>query len=201
MVIWRISNHTDLSGAGGIRSSGRRHHHGAPVVYLAENPALAMLEVLVNFELAPGEVPGAYMLLEVEFPDDRSIHLLHDSELPEGWREHRAFAQGIGGDRLLGGTRRSECGHAEKPPMSAEPGLSGCRRRGDQVGEPGSVRPATVPSRGLNRSFRGLSRSFHGLSRSFRGLNRSFRGLVPSFPRKRESTSIMKVSGFPLSRE
>ena len=100
MVIWRISNHTDLSGAGGIRSSGQWHHHGAPVVYLAENPALAMLEVLVNFELAPGEVPGAYMLLEVEFPDDRSIHVLDDSDLPHGWREHRAFTQGIGSDWL-----------------------------------------------------------------------------------------------------
>ena len=43
-----------------------------------------MLEVLVNFDRVPGEVPDGCMLLEVEFPDDRSIHLLDDSELPEG---------------------------------------------------------------------------------------------------------------------
>ena len=103
MVIWRISNHVDLSGAGGMRSSGRWHHRGAPVVYLAENPALAMLEVLVNFELAPGEVPDGYMLLEVEFPDDGSIHVLDVSELPDGWREHRTLTQGIGGDWLATG--------------------------------------------------------------------------------------------------
>ncbi len=35
MVIWRIGNHADLSGTGGMRSSGRWHHRGAPVVYLA----------------------------------------------------------------------------------------------------------------------------------------------------------------------
>ena len=103
MVIWRISNHADLSGAGGMRSSGRWHHRGAPVVYLAEHPALAMLEVLVNFELAPGEVPDGYMLLEVEFPDDGSILVLDDSKLPDGWRERRALTQSIGGDWLSSG--------------------------------------------------------------------------------------------------
>ena len=100
MVIWRISNYTDLSGAGGLRSSGRWHHRGAPVVYLAENPALAMLEVLVNFELAPGEVPDGYLLLEIEFPDDKGILVVDDSRLPDGWRERRAHTQIIGGDWL-----------------------------------------------------------------------------------------------------
>ena len=104
MVIWRISNHADLSGTGGMHSSGRWHHRGAPVAYLAEHPALAMLEVLVNFELAPGEIPDGYMLLEVEFPDDRSIHVLDDAELPDGWREHRTLTQGIGGDWLASGS-------------------------------------------------------------------------------------------------
>ena len=103
MVIWRISNHADLSGAGGLRSSGRWHRRGAPVVYLAEHPALAMLEVLVHFELVLGEVPDGYMLLEVGFPDDGSIHVLEDSDLPDGWREHRALTQGIGDDWLASG--------------------------------------------------------------------------------------------------
>ena len=104
MVIWRIGNHADLSGAGGLRSSGRWHRRGVPVVYLAEHPALAMLEVLVNFELTPGEVPDGYMLLEVEFPDNRNIRVLDDSELPDGWREHRTLTQGIGGDWLASGS-------------------------------------------------------------------------------------------------
>ena len=103
MVIWRIGNHADLSGAGGIRSSGRWHRRGAPVVYLTEHPALAMLEVLVHFELAPDEVPDGYMLLEVGFPDDGSIRIFEDSELPDGWREHRALTQGIGDDWLASG--------------------------------------------------------------------------------------------------
>ena len=65
MVIWRISNHADLSGAGGLRSSGRWHRRGAPVVCLAEHPALAILEVLVDFELAPGEVPDGIQILRL----------------------------------------------------------------------------------------------------------------------------------------
>ena len=103
MVIWRISNHADLSGAGGLHSSGRWHRRGAPVVYLAEHPALAMLEVLVNFELVPGEVPDGYMLLEVGFPEDRNIRVLDDSELPDEWRDHRTLTQGIGDDWLASG--------------------------------------------------------------------------------------------------
>ena len=63
-----------------------------------------MLEVLVNFELAPGEVPDGYMLLEVEFPDDGSLHVLDDSELPDGWREHWVLTQGIGSDWLASGS-------------------------------------------------------------------------------------------------
>ncbi|WP_155836914.1 RES family NAD+ phosphorylase, partial [Paraburkholderia mimosarum] len=43
MEFWRISNYADLRGIGGLRASGRWHYRGQPVVYLAENPALALL--------------------------------------------------------------------------------------------------------------------------------------------------------------
>ena len=32
----------------------------------SESPALALLEVMVNFDLAPGELPADYQLLEVD---------------------------------------------------------------------------------------------------------------------------------------
>ena len=34
----------------------------------------------------------------------RNIRVLDDSELPDGWRDHRALTQGIGGDWLASGT-------------------------------------------------------------------------------------------------
>jgi RES domain-containing protein len=48
MILWRISRHRDLSGAGGMRAAGRWHEAGRPVVYLAESPAAALLEVCVH---------------------------------------------------------------------------------------------------------------------------------------------------------
>ena len=60
MVIWRIGNHADLSGAGGIRSSGRWHRRGAPVVKtligLFDNRGPLFHE---DFGASPGVVAGS----------------------------------------------------------------------------------------------------------------------------------------------
>lgn len=80
MILWRISNYADLSGSGGLLHSGRWHHRGRPIVYLAESPAGALLEVLVHIEAgSPADLPGSYQLLEVEVPDDTEIA---DADLP-----------------------------------------------------------------------------------------------------------------------
>lgn len=74
MVLWRISNYADLGGQGGLLHSGRWHHRGRPVVYLAESPAAALLEALVHVEAAsPAELPRHYHLLEVALPDDATL--------------------------------------------------------------------------------------------------------------------------------
>lgn len=90
MILWRISNYADLSGAGGLIHHGRWHNRGRPVVYLAESAAGALLEVLVHVEAAhPGELPAHYQLLEIEVPDDGSITdagLPDGSPLSEGWQ-------------------------------------------------------------------------------------------------------------------
>ncbi|PXX98309.1 RES family NAD+ phosphorylase [Halomonas sp. LBP4] len=56
--VWRISNFKDFSSIGGTMVSGRWHHRGHPVVYLADCPATALLEVLVHFELI--QPPSGY---------------------------------------------------------------------------------------------------------------------------------------------
>ena len=65
MTLWRISNHTDLTGVGGLRASGRWHTAGRRVVYLAEHPALCLLEVLAH-DVDAGDLPRAYRWLKVE---------------------------------------------------------------------------------------------------------------------------------------
>ena len=69
MRIWRISNHADLSGTGGLRASGRWHSRGRPIVYCGEHPAAVLLEALVHLEVSlPEELPDSYQLLEIEVP-------------------------------------------------------------------------------------------------------------------------------------
>ena len=73
---------------------------GVPVVYLAESAALAMLETLIHFELAPDEIPADFQLLEIQCPDDVGIMSLQTSRLPEGWRNERPLTQRLGTEWL-----------------------------------------------------------------------------------------------------
>lgn len=91
MILWRISNYADISGAGGLLHPGRWHNRGRPVVYLAESAAGALLEVLVHMEVAhPEALPRQYQLLEVAVPDPVSITeapLPGNLPLAEGWQQ------------------------------------------------------------------------------------------------------------------
>lgn len=81
MRLWRVSNYADLSGEGGRRVDGRWHDRGRPAVYLAEHPALALLETLVHLDIDPDELPSHYQLLTVEVPDDIAVEDLTDTAL------------------------------------------------------------------------------------------------------------------------
>jgi RES domain-containing protein len=71
--LWRISNHTDLSGLGGLKASGRWHEKGRRVVYTSDHPASALLEVMVHLEIDFEDLPDTYQLLEIDVPDDIPI--------------------------------------------------------------------------------------------------------------------------------
>jgi RES domain-containing protein len=81
MRLWRISNYADLPGEGGRRVAARWHERGRPTVYLAEHPALALLETLVHLDIDPDEVPSHYQLLTVEPPDTVAVEELSEAEL------------------------------------------------------------------------------------------------------------------------
>lgn len=70
MDAWRLCRRpfADLSGEGARLYGGRWNRRGLAVVYLAENPALAALEVLVHLDLPPELVPNDYVLMRAELP-------------------------------------------------------------------------------------------------------------------------------------
>jgi RES domain-containing protein len=67
MILWRISRHRDLSGAGGLKVAGRWHYAGHPVAYLAGSPPAPLLEVCV--QTCANDVPPDFTLLKIEGPD------------------------------------------------------------------------------------------------------------------------------------
>ena len=68
MRAWRISNYADLSGVGGRYSAGRWNQLGRLIVYCADHPALALLEILVHVDAA--DLPENYQLLEISISED-----------------------------------------------------------------------------------------------------------------------------------
>ena len=67
---WRVCRapFADLLGEGARQYGGRWNSPGLPVVYLAEHPALAVLEVRVHLDLPPDLLPDDYVLMRVELP-------------------------------------------------------------------------------------------------------------------------------------
>ena len=100
MILWRISNYADLSGRGGLVSSGRWHTRGHPIVYLAETPAGALLEALVHLELDEWELPEGYQLLKVTAPSSIKTEKCNPSTLGEGWAANPQITRPVGDDWL-----------------------------------------------------------------------------------------------------
>lgn len=87
--LWRISNHSDLKGMGGERTSGRWHtaEHGKRIVYLSEHPALALVETLANLRGSPMLFPDQYQLLQVSVATGVPVGELPAHALSAGWEQ------------------------------------------------------------------------------------------------------------------
>jgi RES domain-containing protein len=93
MTLWRISRHRDLCGAGDLKVSGRWRHAGQPVVYLAQSPAAALLDVCVR--TSGNDAPPEFILLKIEGPDPKVSAITLD-DLPENWRSLIAVTRDLG---------------------------------------------------------------------------------------------------------
>jgi RES domain-containing protein len=71
MIGWRLCRRifADLEGEGAFRYGGRWNSRGKHVVYLAEHPALAALEVRVHLDLPFELLPSDFVLMRVAVPD------------------------------------------------------------------------------------------------------------------------------------
>lgn len=100
MILWRISNHADLRGIGGLKAAGRWHSRGRPVVYLAESQPGALLEVLVHIEVTRVEdLPSHYTLLKVV----GNAPITDCPTLPDNWVENTAATRRVGDEWLAKG--------------------------------------------------------------------------------------------------
>jgi RES domain-containing protein len=98
MELWRISNYTDLSGIGGLRAAGRWHSQGKRIVYLADHPSSALLEMLVRMDR--DLIPPTYQLLRIDIPPDVKIEAVIAGDLAGNWRADTIASREIG-DRWL----------------------------------------------------------------------------------------------------
>jgi RES domain-containing protein len=87
----------DLSGEGGLGTSGRWHTEGRLVVYLVDCPAGALLERIVHLmdRNQDGILPRFYQLLKVAVADDLAIKPL-DPVAPSDWKERPEFTRSLG---------------------------------------------------------------------------------------------------------
>lgn len=93
-------------GLGGEKSDGRWHTaaRGKRIVYLAEHPAVALIETLVNLEGNPELFPDTFQLIRAEAPDNLTIGTLKPKALPSGWQNNLSVSQRLG-DEWLGNGR------------------------------------------------------------------------------------------------
>ena len=78
--------YADLTGEGARQWGGRWNRRGRPVVYLAEHPALAVLEVLVHLDVALEMLPDDYVLARALLPEGSTttIAAMPDNPLEAG---------------------------------------------------------------------------------------------------------------------
>jgi RES domain-containing protein len=97
LILWRISNHADLSGRGGRRAGGRWHTKGRPVVYLGESAAACLLEAVIHLEVEDvGELPADFCLLKILSPDNLRTDVIEESRLPRDLRRQQRVTRRLG---------------------------------------------------------------------------------------------------------
>ena len=103
ITVWRLTKvkHLDdcFSGEGARASPARWSSGGRPIVYTADSPALALVEILVHLE--DSAILSRYRLRSAKF-DDSLVEDVAQNTLPHDWKTYPAPAalQSIGDEWL-----------------------------------------------------------------------------------------------------
>jgi RES domain-containing protein len=103
VTLWRISDHPELDGAGGLVVPGRWHTQGWRVVNCSPNPATSLVEVLVHIEVDSGDLPDTLQYLEIEAAGGVSIENVEMDALGRNWRTNLEATRRAGDEWLRSG--------------------------------------------------------------------------------------------------
>ena len=81
-----------------MRAAGRWHSQGRRIVYLADHPSSALLEMLVHMDR--DLIPPTYQLLRIDIPPDMKIEPVAAGDLAGNWRNDTTATREVG-DRWL----------------------------------------------------------------------------------------------------
>ena len=98
MKLWRVSEHADLSGKGGLIAKARWNRAGMAVVYCTDHPSTALLEKLAHFDFE--DMPRTYRLFSVQVPDDAPRFTVETRQLPKNWKTNTDATQALGSSLL-----------------------------------------------------------------------------------------------------
>ncbi|HOV56434.1 MAG TPA: RES family NAD+ phosphorylase [Rhodanobacteraceae bacterium] len=94
MQVWRISAFTGLSGIGGHHVDGRWHAMPRSVLYVAEHPALAMVEVMAHMRLSVESIPTRLRIIRIEIGEGAVFS--ERPQLPQGWQANEITTRTLG---------------------------------------------------------------------------------------------------------
>jgi RES domain-containing protein len=98
MFLWRISNYADLSGIGAEMDDGRWHTAapGTRMLYLAEHPAVALVENLASLDGDPAFFPDHFQFLRIAAPDALASAQLTPKQLRQIDSQNLASTRDLG---------------------------------------------------------------------------------------------------------
>ena len=105
-IFWRISEFRDLTGLAGEFTNGRWHTAAAEkrIVYFAEHPAVALVEILANLRGNPELYPRDFQLLKIESIGAASSLDLSKDQISRIDSDSVSITQNIGDEWLAAGS-------------------------------------------------------------------------------------------------
>jgi RES domain-containing protein len=97
MNFWRISRFHDLSGFGTVKTFGRWHREGSRMIYTADSPAGALLEICAYTSLQ--NAPPTFTLLKITGPEEAAEET-QLSQMPSDWVSRPELTQALGSEWL-----------------------------------------------------------------------------------------------------